>query len=123
MAAGPLAKTAPDEGVQDAVGVAADKLTFAERKHVDPVGVELVSGVEGSDALLGVGIPGVDDVVVQAEEAADAGSTDAFGVGRNVDGLGERIVEVKLEAVCHLVAQGGLQSVVVGPGNGTPGVE
>src|SRR5208283_2891482 len=82
---------------------------------------ELVSGIVRGDAPFLVGIPRVDDDVVQA--AGITGRTDALGIGSQIDGFGKSVVEVELHSIHHAVPKGHLHGVVVGIGHGAPRIE
>jgi len=69
---------AADGGVEQAVRAVDEPLAAPDGQFIDPVGVYLVSNIERRNALLCVRIPGVDDVVVEAEEAAIAAGPDAL---------------------------------------------
>src|SRR5262245_34512735 len=98
-----------NDGLESAVRVAGQRPSFSERKFRDPVRIELVFRVIVGNTAQCLWIPGVDDLPAEA-----APSTDSGGVGRDIDGFGEGVIEVKLQTARHRVPKAQLQRVIAG---------
>ena len=124
--AGPSGKAgelpAADNGIGQAVSIPGQELSFAERQLDDEVAVQLMSRVEVRDPALLVWVPRVDDVSTDAAPYAVPGLY-PFGGGRKVDGLPVGVIDVKLHAVRHPLAQCYLQCVVVRISDRAPRVQ
>src|SRR5260370_35911572 len=89
----------------------------AERQIRNPIGIELMRGVKVGDGAELERLPSVLNL-----SAGTVDSSDAFRVGSQVDGFGIGVVQVKLDAMRHLVLQRNLQSVVVDGAHALPHV-
>src|SRR5208283_2816199 len=97
-------------------------LTAAKWQLVNPVRIDLVSGVEVGNRIKRRGRPGIDDLptVSNRNPAAVFVLIDPLGIGILVLRLGVRVVEIKLQA-SEMAAQGCLHSVVAAGARSTPG--
>src|SRR5260370_11739359 len=80
----------------------------AERQIRNPIGIELMRGVKVGDGAELERLPSVLNL-----SSGTVDSSDAFRVGSQVDGFGIGVVEVKLDAMRHLVLQRNLQNLLV----------
>src|SRR5579872_3308907 len=95
-------------------------LALPYRQLVEPVGVDLVRGVEIRNSAKLIGLPGIEN---------GAGKTHAFiladplRVGADIQRLGKRVVHVELQARREPVAKADLQGVVTAVSDGAPGIQ
>src|SRR5262249_41686640 len=84
-AAGPARQTrelpATNDGVRQATRVVTESFSSPEWELVNPVGVDLVRGVEIRNRTQSIRVPGVDDLAAQSAPFADP-----LGVGSDVNG-------------------------------------
>src|SRR5580698_1752862 len=96
QSAGPVKNSrkapATEHGVTDFAHAAAESPGTSERQFVNPVGIDLVFGVEIRDGAELTRSPGVDDLTGKSTAFK---FVDALGIGTDIDRLGEGVVEVK----------------------------
>src|SRR5437899_12416497 len=93
-------------------------LSSPEWQFIDPVSIDLMVEVEIGNRPARLRIPGVDDLAIQS-----APLRDPLGIGHDVDGFREGVVEIKLQAVRKSLVKARLQSVVIGVAFRSPRVE
>src|SRR6266404_961648 len=89
---------AADDCIKTAANISSDCPVTTERQVSDPVSCHLVRRIEIGDATELKLVPRVLDL-----PAVPSDRSDALGIGSQVDGFGECIVEVKLNSVRELV--------------------
>src|SRR4030081_1439596 len=100
------------QGVGNAGGVAGEALALSEWQLGNPVGIDLVSGVEIGDSATPVRIKGIGESSSGRSDVAARCPAQTRCSGSDVDRLGIRIVEVKLQPA-KLLPQSRLQRVVI----------
>src|SRR5262249_29939610 len=113
---------ATDESIEHTAGIAGKAPTPAKGQFSDPVGINLVRGVEVRYSAPSIRIKSVDQagpgrayVHARAEPQSRRRRSD-------VDRLGIGVVEIELHAAAELLSYRSLQCVVTGVADGAPGV-
>src|SRR5438034_7076916 len=107
---------AADKSVRQAVCARSELPAFAKWQLVNPVGIDLVRGVEIRNPAQLFWPPGVDDLRV----VIAAGRADSLRGRSPVHGFRPGVVKVSLQAVAKALAKGNLNGVVARHGDGPP---
>src|SRR6202022_4928801 len=90
------------------------------RQLHNPVGVNLMGGVEVRDSAATIRIKCIRQAASRRSDVYARAGREACGVGSDVDRLGIGVVEVELNSVAELLPQAGLQCVVIRSSDGAP---
>src|SRR5262249_37754521 len=109
-----------DEGVGDCARVAREVTALAKRQICDPVCVDLMGGIKVRDPAPRSGRKSVSQAGPWCSHVC-AGTEAQAGSGRRViNRLGVCVVEVELQSLAELLAQRGLERIVVRLADGAP---
>src|SRR6516164_1305579 len=94
-------------------GITRDGLSFSKGQLCDPIGIDLMGGIEVGHTSNCARVEGIDQPASWRPYVITGTEAEACRAGSVVDRLGIRVVDIELNAMTELLLQIGLERIVV----------